>query len=187
MRAHTLHVRQEAITLWQSGQKKSIIARQLGVDYDTLLGWIKRYGQEGENGLGLRYNRSGRAPKESSVMVRGRCLQLAAEHTGWGAAYLRLHLEREFAGQVLVKARQIQRWIAQAGIRAKQTKLPVVEGDWAQRPLQRVQADAKERLQTADGKECCYLNFIDEHSGAALDAFVFPLCTDQSSAGELGV
>ena len=38
MEAHSVSKRQEAYALWAAGKKKSVIARQLGVDYDTLLG-----------------------------------------------------------------------------------------------------------------------------------------------------
>lgn len=186
MKPHTYDVRQKAIENWQSGQKKSEIARQLGVDYDTLLGWIKRFSQEGEAGLSLRYTCCGRKPQENGA-VRSRALELMGQHQEWGAGYLRLNLQREFPGADLVKPRQLQRWVAKAGIRAKRTKLPPVAADWASRPLERVQVDANERLVNKDGKECCYLNFTDEHTGAALDAFVFPLRQDQSSSRAFGV
>lgn len=182
MRAHNSEVRRQAIELWQSGQKKSSISRQLGVDYDTLLGWIKRYEQEGESGLVLRYGQCGRKSKAEGPL-RQRALELMQQHREWGAGYLRLQLQREFLGQRVVQVRQLQRWVAQAGIRPKRTKLPPVKVEWASGPLERVQVDAKERLLTQDGVECCYLNFTDEFSGAELDAFVFPLGQDQPSSG----
>jgi len=58
------------------------------------------------------------------------------------------------------------------------TRLPAVDTPWADSPLKRVQVDANEKLECLDGQKCCYLNFTDEHSGAVLDAFVFPLRKD---------
>jgi transposase len=181
MEAHSHDVRLKAIDLWKEGQKKAKISRELGVDYDTLLGWIKRYSQEGDHGLCVRYERCGRKTGEKMSAVQSRAIELVGEHQEWGAGYVRLKLLEEFPGVPIAQPRQIQRWIAKSGVRPKGTKLPPVQVDWASKPLDRVQVDAKERLKTKDGKECCYLNFIDEHTGAELDAFVFPLREDQPS------
>ncbi len=60
MEAHSPAKRQEAYRMWESGEKKSVIARSLQIDYDTLLGWIKRFKAEGVSGMELRYHRCGR-------------------------------------------------------------------------------------------------------------------------------
>ncbi len=184
MQAHSYDVRRKAIELWKGGQTKADISRHLGVDYDTLLGWLKRYDQEGEQGLSLRYERCGRKPRVEISPVEAKALELIGKHKEWGAGYVRVHLLREFPGEQIPQPRQIQRWIAKSGVRPKHTKLPPVDADWASKPLERVQVDAKERLRTKDGKECCYLNFTDEHTGAELDAFVFPLRKDQPSSAK---
>lgn len=183
MQAHSHDVRRKAIDFWKAGQTKANISRQLGVDYDTLLGWIKRYEQEGEEGLCVRYEHCGRKPRVEVGHVEARAIELIGKHEEWGAGYVRLQLVREFGGEAIAGSRQIQRWIAKSGVRPKRTKLPPVQTDWACKPLERVQVDAKECLKTKDGKECCYLNFIDEHTGSELDAFVFPLRKDQPGSG----
>ena len=184
MQAHSHDVRLKAIDLWKGGQKKAKISRELGVDYDTLLGWIKRYSQEGEPGLSVRYERCGRKTGLEMSSIQARAIKLVEQHEEWGAGYVRLKLLEEFPGQSIAQPRQIQRWIAKSGVRPKRTKLPPVQVDWASKPLDRVQVDAKERVKTKDGKECCYLNFIDEQTGAELDAFVFPLREDQSGSSK---
>ena len=187
MKPHSNDVRQKAIALWQSGRKKSEISRQLGVDYDTLLGWIKRFSQEGASGLNLHYACCGRSRRyNDQSQVRIRALELMGRHKHWGAAYLHLNLQREFPQEKLPKPRQLQRWVAQAGIRQKGTRLPTEQAQWARHAFERVQVDAKERLVTRDGRECCYLNFTDEYTGAALDAFVFPLGPNQPGACSSG-
>lgn len=174
MEAHSQQKRQEAYELWRSGEKKSVIARSLQIDYDTLLGWVQRFKSEGSAGMQLRYQRCGRPPSvEQRVQVRALALRQA--HKGWGCPYIRLQLVREFGQQAVPSIRHLQRWMKTAGLMEDSTRLPAVSSPWANKPLMRVQVDAKEQLRCADGQACCYLNFTDEHSGAVLDAFVFPL------------
>ena len=183
MRNHSQEVRLEAIERWQSGEKRSVISREMGIDYDTLLGWVKRYEAQGEAGLQSQYSSCGRPPKFPESM-RQRAIALRQAHSQWGAAYIRLQLQMEYPEQALPAARQIQRWLHSAGLQALRTRLPRSPGTWVQKPFERVQVDAKERLKTQDGQECCYLNFTDEHSGAVLEAVVFPLRPHQPGAGE---
>lgn len=183
MRNHSHEVRLEAIKRWQSGEKRSVIAREMGIDYDTLLGWVKRYEAQGESGLASRYSSCGRRPKFPEDM-RQRAISLRQAHSQWGSAYIRLQLQMEYPGQALPTARQIHRWLHSAGLQAVRTRLPRSTGSWVEKPFERVQVDAKERLITQDGQECCYLNFTDEHSGAVLEAVVFPLRPHQPGTTE---
>lgn len=174
MEAHSISKRQEAYAMWTAGMKKSVIARQLQVDYDTLLGWVKRFKTEGIAGITLRYNRCG-SRKRYAEAVHTQAVALRKGHPAWGCSYIRLHLLKSFDAPEVPSVRQLQRWLRQAGLLEPSTRLPGDPAPWARQPLERVQVDAKEQLQTADGQPCCYLNFTDEHSGAVLDAVVFPL------------
>jgi transposase len=174
MEAHSMSKRQEAYKLWLTGMKKSIISRQLGIDYDTLLGWTKRFEAEGASGTSLRYNRCGSRGLFSEA-VHEQALALRRAHPDWGASYIQLHLQQQFEASQEPSVRQLQRWLGRAGLLTPATRLPRDRSTWASKPLERVQVDAKEQLRTADDHPCCYLNFTDEHSGAVLDAFVFPL------------
>ncbi len=173
MRAHNHETRQEAIRRWQAGEKISGISRALEVDYNTLLGWIKRFQSEGLPGLQVKYGCCGRKPMASEQVVE-RAKLLRQTHPDWGGGYIRLNLLRDLPGEKVPGERQLQRQLSEAGLGVRRTKLPSVAADRARRAFERVQVDAKERLRTRDGKECCYLNFIDEYTGAELDAFVFP-------------
>lgn len=173
MRAHNHKTRQEAIRRWQAGEKKSYISRSLEVDYNTLLGWIKRFISEGPTGLHVKYSACGRKPSAPAEALE-RAKELRKAHPDWGGGYIRLNLLRELPGEKVPGERQLQRQLRRAGLGVSRTRLPSVAADWAKRAFERVQVDAKERLRTKDGRECCYLNFIDEHTGAELDAFVFP-------------
>ncbi|MBK8703363.1 MAG: helix-turn-helix domain-containing protein [Saprospiraceae bacterium] len=180
MEAHSPAKRQEAYRMWESGEKKSVIARSLQIDYDTLLGWIKRFKAEGVSGMELRYHRCGR-PRVIDDKVKAKAIALRQAHAGWGCPYIRLQLVQEFGASSVASVRHIHRWLKAAGLMESKTRLPAVAVPWAKVPLARVQVDAKEQLKTADGLPCCYLNFTDENSGAVLDAFVFPLRPHQPS------
>jgi transposase len=164
--------------MWQSGSKKTEISRALQVDYDVVLDWCKRFKADGEAGQLSQYHRCGRRTDlNNPIMLRA--IALRKEHATWGAEYIRLQLQREFPQSKVVQANQIRRWIKAAGLVVPKTRLPAPKPEWVNRPLQRVQVDANEQLQTKDGQPCCYLTFTDEHSGAVLDGFVFPPQPDQ--------
>ena len=186
MRSHSDGVRREAIKRWQSGIKRSVISREMGIDYETLRGWIKRYEAQGEGGLHTAYGNCGRSMKFSQT-IRQRAIALRQAHSQWGAAYIRVQLQMEYPLEALPQPRQIQRWLSQAGLGLERTRLPRIKGEWIKKPFERVQVDAKERLKTKDGQECCYLNFTDEHTGAVLEALVFPLWTDSTGSGQRSV
>ena len=178
MKAHDYETRLQAIQRWQAGEKKSCISRLLEIDYHTLLLWIRRFQSEGLPGIKVKYDSCGRKAM-TSEQVTERTKQLRQTHQEWGGGYIRLNLLREFPEATIPGERQLQRELLKAGLNKPRTKLPSVSADWAGQPFERVQVDAKERLRTKDSKECCYLNFIDEYTGAELDAFVFPLRAHQ--------
>jgi transposase-like protein len=60
MKTHDFDTRWKAIRRWQTGENKSDISRALGVDYNTLLIWIRRFQSEGELGLKPKYSGCGR-------------------------------------------------------------------------------------------------------------------------------
>lgn len=175
MEAHALSTRLQAVELYRTGLKMSVISAQLGVCYDTIRQWIKRYKLEGESALALRYANCGR-PVLLDATIKQEALRLKELHPQWGAGFIRHHLGDQLPDIRLPQIRRLQQWFQAAGLQVRKTRLPSKPPDWAGRPFDRVQVDAKERLQTADGTECCYLTFTDEHSGSVLDAFIFPLC-----------
>ncbi|MBP6810138.1 MAG: helix-turn-helix domain containing protein [Saprospiraceae bacterium] len=183
MRSHSNDIRRKAISLWESGVNCSVISRQMGIDYDTLLGWVKRYRSKGFDGLLTDYSHCGRPIKFPEV-IRERAIALRQANSQWGAGYICVQLRIEHPLELLPTVRQIQRWLRQAGLQVERTVLPRTKTEWVQKPFERVQVDAKERLKTQDGQECCYLNFTDEHTGAVLEAVVFPLRPHRSGSGQ---
>ena len=179
MRPHDHHLRAEAVRLCvEDGLSQAAISRKLGVSYDSVRTWVKRYKAHGAKGLLPAYSNCGRSPVFNSRIIE-RALEYKTRHPEWGTGFIRLKLEDDFPGQPLPKSRRLQQVFKAKGVQPERTRLPKTKGSWAARPFDRVQVDAKERLKTADGQVCCYLNFVDEHTGSELDAFVFPLCPHQ--------
>lgn len=179
MLPHTQQVRQEAARLFDN-EKKSMaeISRQLGVSYNSIRTWIKRYKAEGMKGLLPKYSNCGRISQFSEDVIE-RAVAYKRSHSQWGAPFILLKLQDDFPDQDFPKARRLQQIFREKDLQPRRSRLPKQQDFWAKQPFDRVQVDAKERLKTADGKDCCYLNFTDEHTGSELDAFIFPLCSNQ--------
>lgn len=122
MEAHSSAKRQEAYRMWESGEKKSVIARTLQIDYDALLGWIKRFKAEGLSGMELRYHRCGRT-KVIDDKIKAKALALRQAHAGWGCPYIRLQLVQEFGASAVPSVRHIQRWLKAADLIEPKTRL----------------------------------------------------------------
>ena len=176
MQAYEHSLRQEVVDRYEAGERQVDISRDLGISYSTVLGWLKRYKAEGLQGLCLRYDRCGGSHRVSQF-IKDKCVEMKAEHPTWGGAYIRMKLCKAYPDHDVPSARQLQRYFQAAGLVELQTRLPRARGsgDWAKRPLYRVQVDAKEQIKTEDGNWCSYLTFTDEHSGATLEGLVFPL------------
>ena len=176
MRPYDYSYRIRAIELYERGSKKIRISEQLGVNYYTILNWIKRYEQHGKAGLLPDYSKCGHASRMAE-QLKAEAIQLKGDHPEWGSDYIRMKLRKKYPSACLTSSRQFRRYFVQAGVSpAPASPLPKATGgnSWARHEFYRVQVDAKEQLQTQDGQWSSYLTFTDEKSGAVLDAFVFP-------------
>jgi transposase len=176
MRPYDYSYRIRAIELYEQGSKKIRISEELGVNYYTLLNWIKRYEEDGKAGLMPDYSKCGQS-STIAEHIKAEAIKMKGDHPEWGSDYIRMKLRKKYPSTWLASSRQFRRYFVQAGVSQTQaSKLPKAAGEnsWAKREFYRVQVDAKEQLQTQDGKWSSYLTFTDEKSGAVLDAFVFP-------------
>ena len=167
-------IRIRAIELYNQGVKKIRISEELGVNYYTILNWIKRYEQHGESGLKADYSQCD-ATSRFAEELKAEAIQMKGEYSEWGSDYIRMKLHKKYPEVCLPSSRQLRRYFVEAGVsQSRASKLPkaAAENTWAKQEFYRVQVDAKEQLQTKDGKYCSYLTFTDEKSGAVLDAFV---------------
>lgn len=176
MGSYSYEIRQEVIEKFHSGSKRTEISKELGIGYSTVLGWIKRYEHSGESGLHPRYNKCG---SKSIVKdwIKAKAIEMRAEHKGWGGEYIEMKLKQLYPKEYIPTGRQLRRYFKSAGLLEEQSRLPKVDkgNNWVKKAFGRVQLDAKEQIQTLDGKWSSYLTFTDEHTGAVLEALVFPL------------
>ena len=178
MKAHDFATRSEIIRRHEDQQSAISISHSLKVSYSSVRQVIKRYRQAGEAGLATGYARCGRRATYSP-QVLDLALGMKRQHPAWGAPYILLRLREALPSAALPGARRLQQVFRQQALHPHRTSRRCGSGRWAAQPLECVQVDAKERLVTADGRSCCYLNFVDEFTGSELDAFVFPLCAHQ--------
>ena len=176
MRAYDFFLRQEAIELYEKGERKTEISKRLSVSYYTVLNWIKRYKKQGISGLKASYDRCGGHSKVSKK-VKKEAIRMKSKRRGWGGEYVNMKLKQKYPEAYVPSGRQLQRYFNSAGLTEERSRLPSDQGGrhWARSAFYRVQVDAKEQIQTKYGNWCSYLTFTDEYTGATLEALVFPL------------
>jgi len=178
MKPHTQKVRLEAVRLHTEEQRsKSEISRQLGVSYTTISTWLKRYKETGKQGLVPNYSDCGKVPVYPQSII-DKAIAYKMNHPDWGAGFILVKLETDIPNTPLPSERRLQQIFKSKNLQPIKSKPPRGKAKWAKKAFDRVQVDAKERLKTADGQDCCYLNFTDEATGSVLGAFVFSLCTN---------
>lgn len=174
MKPHNQQLRLEAIRLHQQDISIREISRRLGVSTTTISTWVKLYKTYGEKGLKPNYSSNGRSPSFPQAIIK-KAIEYKSKHPQWGAPFILIKLEDDFPNEKLPSARWLQKIFHKKELQPKRTILPKGNAGWVSTVFARVQVDAKERLKTADGQNCCYLNFTDEYTGSELDAFLFPL------------
>ena len=93
MRPHDHHLRAEAVRLCvEDGLSQAAISRKLGVSYDSVRTWVKRYKAHGAKGLLPAYSNCGRSPVFNSRIIE-RALEYKTRHPEWGTGFIRLKLE----------------------------------------------------------------------------------------------
>ncbi len=182
MQAHNQEKRMEVIRLYtQEGQPMSKISTELNISYTSVREWIKRYKNKGVIGLVPSYKMNQRPTIYSKEIIEA-AVTYKKTHPDWGAPFILIKLKDDFPDLPRPKARWLQQIFKKRGLQAKRNKIPQASNKWAKHVFDRVQVDAKEKMKTMDGQDCCYLNFVDEFSGSELDAFLFPLCSSLSGA-----
>lgn len=174
MRAHDYAIRSEVIRRHNLQESAASISRVLGISYSSVRQLIKRYQEHGPTGLSPDYSACGRSTTFCSALI-DRAVAMKVQHKDWGAPYILLQLSKEFPGQALPSARRLQQIFRDREVQPHRTRRRRFHPKWASAPLECIQVDAKERLVTASGAPCCYLNYVDEYTGSDLDAFLFPL------------
>jgi transposase len=110
-------VREEIVSLHQSGLSNRKISISLGCCIETVRTLVNRYKSEGVSGLLPRYKNCGQnSPKPDSVVYE-KALNLRREHPSWGSGYIRMKLREEYSS--VASERTLSRWFSKAGLREK--------------------------------------------------------------------
>ncbi|MCY7350877.1 MAG: hypothetical protein LH606_09435 [Cytophagaceae bacterium] len=181
-RATEIGQREQLIALKEQGQTLADISQHLQMPFATVRNLSARYKQQGH--LGVGYGNCGPKQPTSEALLHRVSLWLKRHHAGWGAPLIRLKLLARYGPDRTPSVRTLQRWFGQQHL-TKPRQQPRQPSIGQAKAVHNIwQVDAKENLMLADGCPACYLTITDEHSGAGLEALVFPPQTDlPGSAG----
>lgn len=173
--------RQGIIRLKEEGKTLFEISQELSLPYPTVRNLWQAYRTNPQKGLATDYSNCGKHPKTRQDLTYRAALWLKHLHPQWGTPKIHLALCERYGGKNVEHIRTLQRWYRDANlIKPRQQMAEPKIGD--SRAVHNIwQADAKERLTLLDGQQACYLTIVDEKSGAALEAAVFPLRSNMSS------
>jgi hypothetical protein len=179
-RAIEMGQREQLIDLKNQGYSLLAISEQLHLPYgtvSTLSAHLRRAGN-----LEVHYANCGpKQPTSDAVVFRG-ALWLKRLHPDWGAPYIHLLLKERYGPERTAAVRTLQTWFRKKELNKPRPRLAQPRIGGAKAPHNIWQVDAKENLSLKDGSPACYLTITDEHSGAGLEALVFPPQADFSGA-----
>jgi hypothetical protein len=174
--------RQRIITLKQEGKTLFEISQELLIPYPTVRNLWQQYRVNPEKGLTTNYANCGKPAKTKQDLIFRATLWLKRLHPQWGTPKIHLALCERYGRGNVEHIRTLQRWYHDANlVKPRQQMAEPIIGD-AKAVHNIWQVDAKERLTLLDGQQACYLTIVDEKSGGALEAPVFPLRSNQPSS-----
>jgi hypothetical protein len=171
-RATEKGLRDQLIALKQQHYSLSDIAAQLGLPLATVRKLSADWHRQQH--LQVSYSQCGsKKPTSEALMLRA-SLWLKRHHPRWGAPLIHLKLTQRYGKQRSPSIRTLQRWFLSHQLTKPRQQLqqPRIGASKAVHNIWQV--DAKENIELVDGSPCCYLTITDEHSGAGLEALVFP-------------
>lgn len=168
-------VRQSIVQNFKQGISISQIARNFKVGRTTVHQIIKRYKENGEEGLKPHYANCGKSRLSSDDLVYRAARCLKTWHPKWGAEKIQAEILLVRPDIELPSVRTFNRWFQWNKQNTSTTKLPKAPRKWAKFLHEGWQIDAKEEMLTIDGNKQCWLNIVDEKSGTVIDPPVFSL------------
>lgn len=174
-RAIPMALRKSVIDQCKKGISKTQIALNLGIGRTSVHKMLQMYEEQGDAGLLPNYGNCGRnRPGPDDLIYRSvRCFR--TWHPKWGADKIKAELHRLRPTLNLPSTKTLYRWFHWNQQITSRSRLPAAPRQWAKSLHEGWQIDAKEQMQTQDGKKSCWLNIVDEHSGTVIDPPVFPL------------
>jgi hypothetical protein len=166
--------REEIVRRRQAGQSLSDIAEEMRLKYRTVQNLWGRFQKCGTAELGPDYAGCGPQGPRYDRSLYHAAVTLKEEHRRWGAGLIRLRLARQFPGQDLPAVRTLQSWFRQEQLQPMRGAKPSARCPRAQVCHAVWQMDGKEQIRLGDGSESVVFSLLDEASGAALSAALFP-------------
>lgn len=169
-------LRREAVELArQPGSRVSDIARRFGVSRRVLYKWIRRFEEEGVDGLADRSRRPRRSPRRTAAEVERIVVAYRRRKPTRGARKIKAIVERD-GGVELPSERTITRILHRHGMidpleSAKHTPWRRFERP---EPNDLLQMDFKGHFELQDGRRCHPLTLLDDHSRFCLAVRALP-------------
>ena len=179
-------VREEIVRRRQAGERLTHIAAALQMSYRTVRGLWRRFRQRGPAGLAPDYAQCGPQRPHFDRSLQEVALALKRDHPSWGAGMIRVQLAQQFPDVPLPRPRTLQAWFRSAGLHRSRARKPPVAKQRGKVAHAVWQLDAKEQIRLADGSRSVAFCLVDEATGAALGAALFPPGQGQPGAGGPG-
>ena len=170
-------IRREIIKRHQRGETLPEIAQTLSLSFWGVRRIWRQYQAEGEAGLTLHYDQSGRHGHRCQHLIYRSALWLKRRHPSWGGGLIQVILKQRYPTQTVPHRRTLQRWFRQHQLNPAPPKRPIVERHRAEEVHQIWQLDATSHVHLADRTPASWITLSDEYSGAILQSVAFPpLC-----------
>ncbi len=179
-RAIEIGQREQLIAFKKQGKTLATISQELNITLSTVKSLSARYKKVGN--LTVAYANCGPKQITTNNLSFRASRWLKRGHPTWGAPLIHLKLLDRYGPQLTPSVRTLQRWFRQQHLTKPRQHLAQPTIGQAKAVHNIWQVDAKENLTLTDGSPACYLTITDEHSGAGLEALVFPPQTNQSGA-----
>ena len=150
------------------------IAQSTQVPLRTVHSLIRRFREQGEDGIATSYCTEGSKLSPQRKKLRQAAEHLRREHAGWGSTIIHIMLGKQPGGEHLPTPRTIRRWLAESGLGpAPRGQKPAGKSSRAAQAHDVWQMDASEDIKLGNGQRVSWLRITDEHTGAVLTTFVF--------------
>lgn len=162
----------------QPNANMSRLCRRFGISRPTGYKWLRRYQDNGHEGLAERSRRPDSNPNKTPEKIDQLVVEARRRDPGWGGRKLRRHLRNqaesgtiEASPQQIPSASTITRILDRRGMLAG-PKDPSRQGPWQRferdAPNELWQLDFKGEFPLTDGQLCYPLTLIDDHSRFSL-------------------
>ena len=158
----------------QEGSNISALCKTYGISRVTGYKWLRRYTEDGEQGLQDRHRRPHHSPRRTADEIEQAILEVRTEHPSWGGVKILAYLKRK-GMQSLPSASTATAILQRHGKLDPQESCkhrPMQRFEWAA-PNDLWQMDFKGHIRLEQGR-CHPLTILDDHSRFLLGLYACP-------------